>query len=359
MNYPSDGLFGEDNSQQFSEVNWASDVSRLKNFYPPPLNGLMPSSEETNLNQNKSSFCEISDNSNMNSTIIRRISLGREELANSFEPSLQDQIEGIRQMDIITPIVTQMVCEESPNQGSDQILPENIFLFNPPGRTKEETPNQADIETYNLIPASNEDSSNQDLSQTPTFRRTDNLNKEIFITPMICLKTLVKKRYGLNIDSFNCGEVLGKKIKEKKIILPKNIRDILSEDEDISDRIEKILDSDIDTSKKEELNYFLSMKYEELFEHYKRNDKNFQISKGNTLTINEFITLEKAIEIKREQYGNIKKYKNNQALLELKLEKFEKNSKTIIVNIKNGKRQREKIKYFKIRKVKRKRRGEA
>ena len=178
---------------------------------------------------------------------------------------------------------------------------------------------------------------------------------------MICLKTLVKKRYGLNIDSFNCGEVLGKKIKEKKIILPKNIRDILSlsEDKDISDRIEKILDSDIDTSKKEELNYFLSMKYEELFEHYKRNDKKFQISEGNTLTINEFITLEKAIEIKREQYGNIKKYKNNQALLELKLEKFEKNSKTIIVNIKNGKRQREKIKYFKIRKVKRKRRGEA
>ena len=257
----------------------------------------------------------------------------------------------------ITPIITPKVCEESPNQGSDQISPEN----KPPGRTKEETSNQADTKTYNLIPENNEDSSNQDLSQTPTFRRTDNLNKEIFITPMICLKTLVKKRYGLNIDSFNCGEVLGKKIKEKKIILPKNIRDILSlsEDKDISDRIEKILDSDIDTSKKEELNYFLSMKYEELFEHYKRNDKNFQISEGNTLTINEFITLEKAIEIKREQYGNIKKYKNNQALLELKLEKFEKNSKTIIVNIKNGKRQREKIKYFKIRKVKRKRRGEA
>ena len=347
MNYPPDGLFEEDNSQQFSEVNWASDVSRLKNFYPPPLNGLMPSSEETNLNLNKFSSCEISDNSNMNSR--------REELANSFEPSLKAQIEGKGQMDNITPIITPKVCEESPNQGSDQISPEN----KPPGRTKEETSNQAEIKTYNLIPVNNEDSSNQDLSQTPTFRRTDNLNKEIFITPMICLKTLVKKRYGLNIDSFNCGEVLGKRIKEKKIILPKNIRDILSEDEDISDRIEKILDSDIDTSKKEELNYFLSMKYEELFEHYKRNDKNFQISEGNTLTINEFITLEKAIEIKREQYGNIKKYKNNQALLELKLEKFEKNSKTIIVNIKNGKRQREKIKYFKIRKVKRKRRGEA
>ena len=358
MNFPSNGPFEEDNSQQFSEVNWASDVSRLKNFYPPPLNGLMPSSEETNLNQNKLSFCEISDNSNMNSKIIRTISLRSEELANSFEPSLQAQIEGKGQMDIITPIITPKVCEEFRLiQGSDQISPEN----KPPGRTKEETSNQADTKTYNLIPENNEDSSNQDLSQTPTFRRTDNLNKEIFITPMICLKTLVKKRYGLNIDSFNCGEVLGKKIKEKKIILPKNIRDILSlsEDKDISDRIEKILDSDIDTSKKEELNYFLSMKYEELFEHYKRNDKNFQISEGNTLTINEFITLEKAIEIKREQYGNIKKYKNNQALLELKLEKFEKNSKTIIVNIKNGKRQREKIKYFKIRKVKRKRRGEA
>ena len=345
MNYPSNGLFEEDNSQQYSEVNWTSD-DRLNGFYPSSLNELKPLSEETNLNLNKFSSCEISDNSNMNSR--------REELANSFEPSLKAQIEGKGQMDNITPIITPKVCEESPNQGSDQISPEN----KPPGRTKEETSNQAEIKTYNLIPVNNEDSSNQDLSQTPTFRRTDNLNKEIFITPMICLKTLVKKRYGLNIDSFNCGKVLGKKIKEKKIILPKNIRDILSEDKDISDRIEKILDSDIDTSKKEELNYFLSMKYEELFEHYKRNDKNFQISKGNTLTINEFITLEKAIEIKREQYGNIKKYKNNQALLELKLEKFEKNSKTIIVNIKNGKRQREKIKYFKIRKVKRKRRGE-
>ena len=348
MNYPSNGLFEEDNSQQYSEVNWTSD-DRLNGFYPSSLNELKPLSEETNLNLNKFSSCEISDNSNMNSR--------REELANSFEPSLKAQIEGKGQMDNITPIITPKVCEESPNQGSDQISPEN----KPPGRTKEETSNQADTKTYNLIPENNEDSSNQDLSQTPTFRRTDNLNKEIFITPMICLKTLVKKRYGLNIDSFNCGEVLGKKIKEKKIILPKNIRDILSlsKDKDISDRIVKILNSDIDTSKKEELNYFLRMKYEELFEHYKRNDKNFQISEGNTLTINEFITLEKAIEIKREQYGNIKKYKNNQALLELKLEKFEKNSKTIIVNIKNGKRQREKIKYFKIRKVKRKRRGEA
>ena len=350
MNYPSNGLFEEDNSQQYSEVNWTSD-DRLNGFYPSSLNELKPLSEETNLNLNLNKFssCEISDNSNMNSR--------REELANSFEPSLKAQIEGKGQMDNITPIITPKVCEESPNQGSDQISPEN----KPPGRTKEETSNQADIKTYNLIPVNNEDSSNQDLSQTPTFRRTDNLNKEIFITPMICLKPFFKERFDLNIDSFNCGKVLGKKIKEKKIILPKNIRDILSlsEDKDISDRIEKILDSDIDTSKKEELNYFLSMKYEELFEHYKRNDKNFQISKGNTLTINEFITLEKAIEIKREQYGNIKKYKNNQALLELKLEKFEKNSKTIIVNIKNGKRQREKIKYFKIRKVKRKRRGEA
>ena len=64
---------------------------------------------------------------------------------------------------------------------------------------------------------------------------------------MICLKTFFKERFDLNIDSFNCGKVLGKKIKQKKIILPKNIRYILSlsEDEDISDRIKKILDSDI------------------------------------------------------------------------------------------------------------------
>ena len=250
MNYPSNGLFEEDNSQQYSEVNWTSD-DRLNGFYPSSLNELKPLSEETNLILNKFSSCEISDNSNMNSR--------REELANSFEPSLKAQIEGKGQMDNITPIITPKVCEESPNQGSDQISPEN----NSPGITKEESPNHDDIKTYNLIPVNNEDSSNQDLSQTPTFRRTDNLNKEIFITPMICLKTFFKERFDLNIDSFNCGKVLGKKIKEKKIILPKNIRDILSlsKDKDISDRIVKILNSDIDTSKKEELNYFLRMKY--------------------------------------------------------------------------------------------------
>ena len=78
MNYPSNGLFEEDNSQQYSEVNWTSD-DRLNGFYPSSLNELKPLSEETNLNLNKFSSCEISDNSNMNSR--------REEFANSFEPS--------------------------------------------------------------------------------------------------------------------------------------------------------------------------------------------------------------------------------------------------------------------------------
>ena len=128
MNYPSNGLFEEDKFPQFSEVNLASNA-RLNGFYPSSLDELKPSSEETNLNLNKYSFRKIPDNSNMNSTIIGRISLRIEELANSFKPSLQALIEGNKQMSIITPIVTSMVWEEFPKVRLDQILPENIFFL--------------------------------------------------------------------------------------------------------------------------------------------------------------------------------------------------------------------------------------
>ena len=297
--------------------------------------------------------------------------------------------------------------------------------------TYEETPNQASIQSNNLIPVSDEGSSNQGSSQTPKIK-IDNLNNEIFITPMEYLKTFLK-RIGLNIDSINCykalgknigerkknlkksireilrkyieerketfkkiigeilginieerketlqksiGEILGKNIGESKKTLKKIIREILGKnigwketlqksigeilsDDYISKRINEILESDIDKTEKDELNFFLSITYEDLFIHYQNNDKNFQISEGIHSEINEFITLEEAIPLKREKYEKLEIYQNNPAFLESKLENFEDRSKKIIDYIKSGKRQRGKIKIFNIMKVKRKRRGQA
>jgi hypothetical protein len=72
---------------------------------------------------------------------------------------------------------------------------------------------------------SDEGSSSQGSSQTPKIK-IDNLNNEIFITPMEYLKTFFK-RFGLNIDSINCYKALGKNIGERKKNLKKSIREIL------------------------------------------------------------------------------------------------------------------------------------
>ena len=251
-----------------------------------------------------------------------------------------------------------MAEEEFPNQDFNQSQGEpNIFRI-----TYEETPNQASIQSINLIPVSNEGSSSQGSSQTPKIK-IDNLNNEIFITPMEYLKTSLK-RIGLNIDSINCykalgknigerkknlkksireilgkyieemketfkkiiGEILGINIEERKEILQKSIGEILSDDY-ISKRINEILNSDIDQTEKDELNCFLSITYEDLFIHYQNNDKNFQISEGIHSEINEFITLEEAIPLKREKYEKLEIYQNNPAFLESKLENFEVRSK--------------------------------
>ena len=112
-----------------------------------------------------------------------------------------------------------------------------------------------------------------------------------------------------------------------------------------------------DVDKKRELNYFLDLKYEELFNRYIKGDINFQISKGPLSIIKEFITLEKAIQLKRERWRKFKKFKEDNSLLELKLALFKKYSNTIIQDIKSGKKERGKNKIFKIRKVKKRMRN--
>ena len=416
----------EDNFQSLIENYFSHEFRPLNNFY----NSIIPSSndgmsleeleEKTKLGQNR----PLPYNLIMNSPPIRSVGTGTiREVANEFEPSLQAHIERNAQVSDLIP----MAEEEFPNQDFNraQGVP-NLF-----GMTYEETPNQASIQSNNLIPVSNEGSSSQGSSQTPKIK-IDNLNNEIFITPMEYLKTSLK-RIGLNIDSINCykalgknigerkknlkksireilgkyieemketfkkiigeilginieerketlqksiGEILGKNIGESKKTLKKIIREILGKnigrketlqksigeilsDDYISKRINEILNSDIDQTEKDELNCFLSITYEDLFIHYQNNDKNFQISEGIHSEINEFITLEEAIPLKREKYEKLEIYQNNPAFLESKLENFEDRSKKIIDYIKSGKRQRGKIKIFNIRKVKRKRRGQA
>ena len=416
----------EDNFQSLIENYFSHEFRPLNNFY----NSIIPSSnegmsleelkEETKLGQNR----PLPYNLIMNSPPIRSVGTGTiREVANEFEPSLQAHIERNAQVSDLIP----MAEEEFPNQDFNQSqgVP-NIFRT-----TSEETPNQASIQSNNLIPVSDEGSSNQGSSQTPKIK-IDNLNNEIFITPMEYLKTSLK-RIGLNIDSINCykalgknigerkknlkksireilrkyieerketfkkiigeilginieerketlqksiGEILGKNIGESKKTLKKIIREILGKnigrketlqksigeilsDDYISKRINEILNSDIDQTEKDELNCFLSITYEDLFIHYQNNDKNFQISEGIHSKINKFITLEEAIPLKRKKYEKLEIYQNNPAFLESKLENFEDRSKKIIDYIKSGKRQRGKIKIFNIRKVKRKRRGQA
>ena len=416
----------EDNFQSLIENYFSHEFRPLNNFY----NSIIPSSnegmsleelkEETKLGQNR----PLPYNLIMNSPPIRSVGTGTiREVANEFEPSLQAHIERNAQVSDLIP----MAEEEFPNQDFNQSqgVP-NLFRT-----TSEETHNQASIQSNNLIPVSNEGSSSQGSSQTPKIK-IDNLNNEIFITPMEYLKTSLK-RIGLNIDSINCykalgknigerkknlkksireilgkyieemketfkkiigeilginieerketlqksiGEILGKNIGESKKTLQKIIREILGKnigrketlqksigeilsDDYISKRINEILNSDIDQTEKDELNCFLSITYEDLFIHYQNNDKNFQISEGIHSEINEFITLEEAIPLKREKYEKLEIYQNNPAFLESKLENFEVRSKKIIDYIKSGKRQRGKIKIFNIRKVKRKRRGQA
>ena len=93
------------------------------------------------------------------------------------------------------------------------------------------------------------------------------------------------------------------------------------------------------------------MTYEELFWHYINDKKDFHISIGASTRIKEFITLKEAIPIKIKKLGKRRKYKNNKALLQYKIDLYKKRAKNIIEKIKLGQMERGKktIKIFKIR----------
>ena len=140
-----------------------------------------------------------------------------------------------------------------------------------------------------------------------------------------------------------------------------SVKVLLNKHKETKDQIDKKLESCNDTTKKE-LNYYLNMNYKELFENYEKIK-----AKLTPSTINELISRENEIQSqreKREKYRVNKKNGNNNALHELRIGNFEEGLETLFEGIQRGKWQRsekgqkEKIKIFKIRKVKRKRRGQ-
>ena len=336
---------GEDTYQQFiqNDFEYKAELINFYNSISTSWNEQNLFPQETGLDQNIASYSGISNNSIINSEKILLVDTG----VDTFDPSLQAQMEGNAQVSNFTP----MVDEVSQNQGSNQPLDVPNSSLN----TNVQTPNQASIQLKR-----NEDSSNHGSNQTKAFR-TDNLKWRIFISPMICLKVYLKERFGLNIDSYKCKDHLGENYKERMQFLKTSVKELLNKHKETKEQIDKKLESCNDTTKKE-LNYYLNMNYKELFENYEKIK-----AKLTPSTINELISRENEIQSqreKREKYRINKKNGNNKALHELRIGNFEEGLEKLFEGIQRGKWQRgekgqkERIKIFKFRKVKRKRRGQ-
>jgi hypothetical protein len=168
--------------------------------------------------------------------------------------------------------------------------------------------------------------------------RIDNLRKEAFNAPLIFMKKFFKRHYKLNFKSLKCAKVLGISPRYMKSPLELTIEEMLSyKEKNIT--IQKLKEK-MPSAKRRTLMYFLNIKYEELFNRYISGNINFPIINNGTVRISEFITFEKEKEIKEREWRKIKKYKNNEELLQKKLEKFENLSKNMINDIKAGKLER-------------------
>ena len=258
---------------------------RLENsFYDFPTHqnlGIL-SEDETKFDKNGPLNGEISHNSNIDSPPIKYLGTTtiRVEEKITFESPHKDQIEGNVQI----PYLTSWIKPIFPNQSYNQPLPANNLF----SRTDEETPNQASIDDYNLIPINNESSSNQGSNKT---FKTDNLKWQIYISPMICLKAFLNERFDLNIDSYDCKKYLGTNYKERMEFLKTSIRELLNKHEETKKKKKKKLESCDDTTKKE-LNYYLNMNYKELSENYEKIKAKLRTSS----TINELISRENEIQ---------------------------------------------------------------
>ena len=344
----------EDTYQHFIQNNfeYKAELINFLNSISTSWNEPNSPPQETGLDPNIASYSGISNYSIINPKQIYQVGRG----VDTFEPSLQAQVEGNAQVSNFTP----MVHEDSQNQGSNQPLNVPNSSLN----TNVQTPNQASTQSER-----NEDSTNQDSNQTKKVR-TDELKWQMYISPMICLKALFKEKFVSNIESYDCKDHMGTKYNERQNFLNTSVKELLNKHGETKDKIDKKLESCDETTKKE-INYYLNMTYKQLSEHYEEIKANLQMLKGTFLTINKLISRENEIQSKRERrekYRINKKNGNNNVLHELRIGNFEKGLEALFENIEKGKWQRgekgqeEKIKIFKIKKIKRKkkrkRRGE-
>ena len=166
--------------------------------------------------------------------------------------------------------------------------------------------------------------------------KPDNIRNCAFYTPMILLKKLFIQQLDLNFDSFNCNEVFGVSIGHMRQVLDLKIYQILSYYPKYFLKINEFSNKKVKNSKKYLFFYFMTRTYEELFTCYIKGNNNFPCIPNGTLTIYNF-TLKRTIKDKREIFG---KENEDKEYIEKWIDKFEKISKSMIEDLKNGKDER-------------------
>ncbi len=163
-------------------------------------------------------------------------------------------------------------------------------------------------------------------------KRPDNIRRSAFIRLMIFLKIFFKEMFGLNLDSFNCQKDFGTSFGEFSLKLKWEIYQIFcccynektdecEVNEEIKEKIEKLLETEMVERKRLMLYYFMTRTYEELYNYYIQGNINFPIFPNGTLRICRFMTLQKAIEEKKQE-----KY--------IHVDYFEKLSKSMLADFK-------------------------
>ena len=166
--------------------------------------------------------------------------------------------------------------------------------------------------------------------------KPENIRKSAFYYPMIFLKKLFEKQFGLDLDSFNCEKVFGVSIKNMRQILNWKIYQILGYYPKYYENIIKLANSQMSKEKKYMFFYFMTRTYEELYTCYITSNVNFPCIPNSTLRISSF-TLNRAIDAKiKEKERN----KEDKEYIEKYIAKFNKLSENMIDDLKNGKNER-------------------
>ena len=150
---------------------------------------------------------------------------------------------------------------------------------------------------------------NDNISRKNTFLKKkrnkklkpENIRKTAFYYPMMFLKELFKKQFGLNLDSFNCEKVFQVSIKHMRQRLNGKIYQlIITYYPKYYNKIIQLANSQMSKEKKYMFYYFMTRTYEELYTCYITGNVNFPCIPNGTLRISSF-TLNRAIKEKIEE----------------------------------------------------------